>query len=170
MLPASRKLGIDFGGVIRRATSDDESEETVDGWSFRKTPPVAGAFEGIRCLVQEVFGTRIWIVSRCRSDVTRWIRVWFREKGFFAFTGVPPDHFLTCRERPHKAVLCRDLGLTDFVDNRLEVLLHMAGQVPHLYLFDPDTREMNLFSEASVSIRRIEDWRSLVGAIRASAK
>ncbi len=42
---------------------------------------------------------------------------------------------MVCRERPEKAAVCARLGITHFVDDRLDVLTPMRGTVPHLYLF-----------------------------------
>jgi hypothetical protein len=42
-----------------------------------------------------------------------------------------------CLKRPEKAVHCRELQITHFIDDRTDVLEAMLGVVPNLYLFGP---------------------------------
>jgi hypothetical protein len=51
-----------------------------------------------------------------------------------------PGRVRFCRERPDKAVIAAELGLTHFVDDRVDVLEHMVGVVTHRYLFGPQPR------------------------------
>jgi len=45
-----------------------------------------------------------------------------------------------CQERPQKAVHCRQLGITHFIDDREDVLAHLDGVVPFRLLFGPQSR------------------------------
>ncbi len=42
-----------------------------------------------------------------------------------------------CRERHEKAGHARDLGLTQFIDDKPDVHLALEGVVPHRFLFGP---------------------------------
>src|SRR6185369_12095724 len=53
---------------------------------------------------------------------------------FFDRTGIPPGHVHFVRERLDKAPVCQRLGVTHFVDDRLDVLAHLET-VEHRYLF-----------------------------------
>ena len=46
-----------------------------------------------------------------------------------------------CLKRPEKAIHCRELGITHFIDDRTDVLAAMIGVVPLLYLFGPQRGE-----------------------------
>jgi hypothetical protein len=167
-VPHERKLGLDFGGVVRQIDRTGEVEGIVDGWSFLKTPPVPVAFSSIRILKEEIFQSNIWIVSRCGSRVADLSRIWLRQRQFSESTNVPRTHFLPCEERKDKVRTCQELGITDFVDNRLEVLSYMIGIIPHLYLFQPTSEEVELFPDALPDVHRVENWPSLVRKIRSS--
>jgi len=54
---------------------------------------------------------------------------------FWTATGVAPDHLRFCLERRDKALHCHELGVTHFIDDRLDVLEHLRGSVPGLYRF-----------------------------------
>ena len=49
-----------------------------------------------------------------------------RLPAFFKDTGIAEDHLHFCRTRPDKAPICRDLGITHFVDDRLDVLGYLT--------------------------------------------
>lgn len=42
-----------------------------------------------------------------------------------------------CRERPQKAPICAELGITHFIDDRADVLEPMCGIVANRFLFGP---------------------------------
>lgn len=52
---------------------------------------------------------------------------------------MPPNH-VRCRKRPEKAQHAKQLGLTHFIDDRLDVLSHLRPIVPHLYWFGEQDR------------------------------
>ena len=83
-------------------------------------------------------GGRVWLVSKCGPRVEEKTRRWLEHHRFFELTGVAEDHLRFCRERPQKREHALDLGLTHFVDDRRDVLHHLGGAVPHLFLFTGD--------------------------------
>ncbi len=85
----------------------------------------------------EVFGGRIWLVSKCGPEVQARTERWLTHCRFFEITGMDPSHVRFCRRRADKATHCAELGITHFVDDRREVLKSLIGIVPHLYLFGP---------------------------------
>ena len=48
-------------------------------------------------------------------------------------------HVHFCNERSEKEAICRELGVTHFIDDHLEVLLYLKS-VPYRFLFAPDSR------------------------------
>ena len=93
-----------------------------------------GAFASIERLV-DLFGGRVWLVSKCGPRVAERSRRWLEHHGFWKATGVAREHLRFCRERRETAGICLELGIGRFVDDRLDVLVPMAGIVPHRFLF-----------------------------------
>lgn len=115
------RVGIDYGGVISK-----------DGRL------IAGAVEGVSALVRHFGPQHTFIVSKAgkkmateaRQEMDNWK---FREK-----TGILIDdaHDLYCKEKHHKETICKELGLTDFIDDRWSVLQHISTSVRR-YMFKP---------------------------------
>ncbi len=137
------RLGVDIGRVIigppgLHGSSDTSFLRGSDGDAMR-TPPMPDAFESIHSLT-ELFDGQVWLVSKAGPRIEARTRRWLEVRGFFRQTGVPADNLRFCRERRQKADHCRELGITDFIDDRIEVLQHLRGVTPRLYLFGPQTR------------------------------
>jgi len=62
---------------------------------------------------------------------------WFERHRFFERTGIDSRNVRFCLRRPEKAVHCRELGLTHFIDDCTDVLDAMASVVPNRFLFGP---------------------------------
>jgi hypothetical protein len=131
-------LGIDIGRVIIGPVDDDGHADTsfLSGTPDRamETPPAPGAFAAIARLA-EVFDGAVWLVSKCGPRVQAKTRRWLDHWKFWTATGVAPDHLRFCLERRDKALHCHELGVTHFIDDRLDVLTHLRGFVARLYLF-----------------------------------
>jgi hypothetical protein len=131
-------LGIDIGRVIIGPADDHGRADTsfLSGTPDRamETPPAPGAFDAIAQL-SEAFDGAVWLVSKCGPSVQAKTRRWLEHWKFWTATGVAPDHLRFCLERRDKALHCRELGITHFIDDRIDVLTHLRGLVPALYLF-----------------------------------
>jgi hypothetical protein len=132
------RIGLDIGRVIIAPVGPDGRTDTsflggTDAAAMR-TPPSEGAFEVIRELVEAHEG-RVWLVSKCGPRIQARTRDWLRFQGFYRTTGMDPSHLRFCRKRPQKQIHARQLGLTHFVDDRLDVLRHLPEVTPNLYLF-----------------------------------
>jgi hypothetical protein len=101
-----------------------------------RTPPYEGMFDVVPELVRR-FSGRVWLVSKARPRMQEKTRLWLQRHAFFERTGIAPDHLRFCFERHEKAAHCQELGLTHFVDDRLDVLDHLDGIVPQRFLFGP---------------------------------
>lgn len=130
------RLGIDIGRVI--ITPGDDSADT----SFLRgsvqdaldTPPYPGTFETIARLVSRFEG-RVWLVSKAGPRTQEKTRLWLEHHHFYQRTGVGREQLRFCRQRHEKADHCRELQLTHFIDDRIQVLKHLRYLVPNLYLF-----------------------------------
>ena len=142
-IDTTARLGIDFGRVIMGAADSDGHADTtfLSGGEARamETAAEAGAFETIRDLCRHLDGG-VWIVSKCGPRIERRTRRWLDHHCFFGRTGVPRDNLRFCRERRDKKIHCRELGITHFIDDRMDVLTHLRGLVPNLYWFGADTQ------------------------------
>ncbi|MEV1328808.1 hypothetical protein AB0J20_04430 [Micromonospora costi] len=159
-----RRLGVDIGGVIIEP-SDDDADTSFFGDHYLRTPAVVGAFDALATLCAEL--DEVHLVSKCGEDTERRTREWLAHHDFHTRTGVPADRVHFCRTRPAKAPIARRLGLTHFVDDRLEVLGYL-GTVPHRYLFHGRPAEIAAHRAQLPGVRRVGSWPELVAALRAT--
>jgi hypothetical protein len=153
-------LGIDIGGVIIDRVNDD-TDTSFFGDNYLKTTAVPGAFEAIKSLVDRRFQGHAYVVSKCGKNVERKTREWLAHHDFYRRTGLHEDDVHFCRKRHEKAPICARLGITHFVDDRLEVLSYLET-VPHKYLFRPDEAEVTRFSGYLNRVIRVQSWDETV--------
>jgi hypothetical protein len=136
MRTSESRLGIDIGRVIISRGEGSNDTSFLHGSIERalQTPPYENMFEVVPRLVAR-FGGRAWLVSKCGPRIQERTRQWLEHHRFWERTGIPPENVRFCRDRPGKAPICRELGITHFIDDRLDVLEYLRGSVPHLYLF-----------------------------------
>ena len=130
------RLGIDIGRVIIGPVVGGVADTSFLGSRLEDalhTPPAEGAFEAIAMLVPCF--EQVWLVSKCGESVQRKSVAWLEHHRFWERTGIPDGSVRFCRKRPDKAIHARELSLTHFVDDRTDVLRHLRGLVPHLFLF-----------------------------------
>jgi hypothetical protein len=72
---------------------------------------------------------------------------------------------LFCRQRHEKAAICRELGLTHFIDDRLEVLSHLLGYGSPSLPFPVASRHVDRFRRFLPHVRMINQWSELVDAL-----
>jgi predicted HAD superfamily Cof-like phosphohydrolase len=130
-----QKLGIDIGRVIINGDGPDTSFLHANDQDALSASAVPGAFESIARLVAMFGADRVWLVSKCGANVERKTRGWLIHHRFYEQTGVLEAHLRFCLKRPDKAVICEELGVTHFVDDRQDVLDAMRGKVKHRFLF-----------------------------------
>ncbi|XVV17080.1 hypothetical protein ACQP2X_22690 [Actinoplanes sp. CA-131856] len=141
---------MDIGRVIINGDTEFFSGDTA---TMLATPAVPGAFETLRSLVP-LFDD-VWLVSKCGERVQRRTRQWLDHHDFDARTGIPRDHVRFCLKRPEKAIHCAELGVTHFIDDKLDVHQALRGVVEHRYLFGPQ----RLTPPAWVT--PVKDWTEL---------
>ena len=125
------RIGVDIGRVLIAGDGPDTSFFKSDEESLR-VPAVEGAFDGVASLVGK-FAGRVWLVSKCGTKIQKRTLAWLNAHDFWKQTRLPEDHVRFCKERPQKALHARELGLTHFIDDRVDVL--EALDLPHRYLF-----------------------------------
>jgi hypothetical protein len=158
------RLGVDIGRVIIDGSSHPQGGDTAffqgDEDCMLATPEMDGAFDAIARLTQ-VFDGRVWLVSKCGERVQGRTERWLRAHRFFEYTSIADDHVRFCRARPEKRIHCVELGLTHFVDDRVDVHEAIRDVVDHQVLFGPQRRPAPSFitpaltwAVAEASIRR----------------
>lgn len=159
----AKRLGLDFGKVISGAIQNGIADTSFLGTTFdeaMKSPATEGAMEAVKVLVEE-FSREVWIISKCGPSVQNKTLGWLDHHAFFHQTGLKEENVRFCRARHEKAPICRTLGITHFVDDRLDVLEPMIGVVPNLYLFG----EQNGDFSCPTSVLHTMNWEGVVDAI-----
>jgi len=156
-------LGIDIGGVISEHRNDTRSAE-ADPEAYLRSPAVRDSCETIARLVAERFGDRVYFVSKCRWKMQLKTRLWLAEQKVYEATGIARDHVWFCLERHEKAEICKVLGVTHFVDDRLEILGSLVT-VPHKVLFRPKPHEVERYKDFLPLVTRVESWNEVPAAL-----
>ena len=153
-------LGIDIGRVIISAGGGSHDTSFIGGTAEAAlaTPPIEGAFDHIARLV-EAFSGRAWLVSKCGPRIQERTRRWLEHHRFHEWTGLHPERVVFCLERPQKAEHCERLGITHFIDDRMDVLVHLTS-VPHRFLFGPQKPGVN-----PDGAKRAETWADIAAAL-----
>lgn len=164
-MDAQPRLGVDIGRVIIAGPDDPDAADTAffgtDEQAMLSTPAVDGAFHVLRRLVER-FDGRVWLISKCGERIQRHTEQWLAHHRFFERTGVGVDHVRFTRRRAEKGVHARELAITHFVDDRLDVLEAIHDVVPHLYLFGAQTQSSPDW------VQHTPDWPSAEAAITAA--
>ena len=163
-------LGVDVGGVVIDRVADG-SDTSFFGAHPLSTPAVDGVMEALAALTADPFEGRVHLVSKAGAKTAARTRDWLDHHGFAARTGIPAENLHVVRERAAKAPVCARLGITHFVDDRVDVLTHLTT-VPHRHLFlgglgdfAPPAAD-RIPSWATVT----ETWPQTVEAVRASVR
>lgn len=136
------RLGVDIGGVIAPSASAARLERALHGEdtelddSSGLSAPVPGALDALSGFAVR-FGRHRYLVSKAGAYMETRTKTWLKNIDFYERTGIPKKNVHFCRERADKAQICERLGLTHFVDDRLEVLGYLRGIVATRILFAP---------------------------------
>lgn len=152
------KLGIDIGNVLIAPSARDASKADTSflGGSIQDavlTPPYLGMFQVVPELVRQ-FSGEVWLISKAGPRVQEKTRAWLAHHQFFERTGIKPDRLRFCLERADKALHCAELGISYFIDDRLDVLAHLEASVPTRVLFGPQ----RVGTVVPKQIRHCLDW------------
>jgi hypothetical protein len=149
-LLGSIRFGFDVGGVLIPieaspfASSHTRDAEDTLIMDYSKTLPAPGALEAVAKLVATLGADRVFAVSRASAATARKTVAWMQHWRFFAATGFRADNIRFCAGRADKAPICDALGITHYVDDRLEVLhwLSFTKSVKDFLLFQPTEHEI----------------------------
>jgi hypothetical protein len=113
-----------------------------------EAPPVAGALEYLPLLNAEIY-----IISARRSGNIRYAQDWLLQHG--VYNAVPADHIFFCGSGAEKSGICRRLGVSLYLDDRLNVLELLPDETKKI-LFDPDGIAGRLQPPEVVKV--VNDW------------
>jgi hypothetical protein len=158
------RLGVDIGRVIIGGGSGPGGSDTQffsgDTARMLATPAVPGAFATLARLVPRF--EEVWLVSKCGERVQRHTRQWLDHHDFAGRTGIGRGNVRFCLRRPDKAIHCADLGITHFIDDKVDVHQALRDVVPHRYLFGPQR------SRPPAWVQHTETWAAVESAITRS--
>ena len=86
-------------------------------------------------------------------------------RSFTGTDGVPLTNVHFVRKRHDKHAVCERLGITYFVDDRLDVHRHLTT-VDHRYLFTGGLGSENAPTDIPDGVIAVDSWSELVGILR----
>lgn len=155
-------LGLDVGGVLVDRVAE-RTDTSFFGDVPMDTPAVSGALESIPVLL-ELFEWRVHIVSKAGPKIAALTRQWLAVHGVTGGAGIPLGNVHFVRKRPEKHPICERLGVTHFVDDRVDVLGHLAT-VDHRYLFTGGLGNHDPPTQVPGWATVVDSWPRLVGLI-----
>ncbi|MEK7635242.1 MAG: hypothetical protein AAB446_02325 [Patescibacteria group bacterium] len=157
-------LGVDIGNVIINNRLNDPEVTKVDETVYASFPPTGGVFDALKAL-NDYFQGEVYLISKCTEWAQEQILLWLQAHDFYTKTGIKQENIYFVRQRNEKDGVCQKLGITHFVDDRLEVLGYMIESTPNLFLFQPDPKEIEEFKQFLPKVTRVESWSEVVGKI-----
>ena len=99
-------------------------------------------------------------MSKCGQKTEAKTLEWLAHNRFYEVAHIVQGNIRFCRERYEKAGICKELGITHFVDDRLEVLGYLTS-VEKLFLFQPQEKEVQRFTQHLSRVQRVESWQEM---------
>lgn len=160
------KFGIDIGGVIIDREKNDNTDTSLFGPNYLNALALPDVMESISTINRDIFPNETYIISKCGANIERKSREWLKHNGFYEKTGMAEDKVHFCRERRDKAPIAQKLGLTHFIDDKLEVLGYMKDIVPHRLLFNPSLSEMMRAGPLCGPVVPLFNWKAVISCLR----
>jgi hypothetical protein len=156
------KIGIDIGGVIIDRARNDNTDTSLFGPNYLNALAVPNALKAIAEINEYLFPNETYIISKCGANIERKSREWLKAQGFYGTTGMSEDKVYFCRARADKTPIAQKLGLTHFIDDRLEVLGYMKNVVPNRILFNPSLSEMEAAGPRAGAVMPVFSWADVL--------
>lgn len=164
LMETKKALGVDIGNVIINNRLNDPEVNKVDETVYAAFPPSEYVFDSLKTL-NDYFNGEVYLLSKCTEWAQEQILLWLKAHDFYTKTGVKEENVLFVRQRHEKDGVCRKLGITHFIDDRLEVLSHMVESTPNLILFQPNDAEVREFEQFLPKVSVANDWTEVVEKI-----
>jgi hypothetical protein len=150
-------LGVDIGGVII-----NQSDPYFFTDNYLLASAIPNAFNALERLTKKRFDGDVFLISKCGERTRRRNLHWLEHHDFYSYTGIDKNHVHFCNERYEKSVLCKELNITHFIDDNLEVLSYILTPCT-LYWFQQtnDVARKSLFSN---HITTVNSWAEILMA------
>lgn len=164
---------VDLGNVIIAHWLSNITPENFHEIDYNSIPEVPGVFDGLKRLNGK-FNGNVTVVYKATDVATEKILAWLAHRRFTERTGISFER--VCRTRnsrdktPHLDQSSEThYGTTVVVDDRLEVMSHFVGKVPHLFLFRPQQQEIEQYryTGALDHVRVVETWKEIMDTLGA---
>lgn len=149
-------LAVDIGGPMLNAKGGSTPAQ------YAAAPPTLGGFAALRLLKDRRFGERIHLISQCNEEIQAVKLDWMARHEFLAATGMSLDRIHFVREPAGKAEVCRQYGVTHFVEDRPLIMSFVLDDVANLFLFRPDSAEAAKYPDVLKRARIADGWESLL--------
>lgn len=134
-------LGVDFGNTIAR-----------------NYEPMPDSLRVIRRLAYQVFGGRVFVVSKVNREQERKVREALHDHNILEAIGITLDRVIFCANRADKAQICREKDITHMIDDRPEVMVGMPVTVRTLVLMAPDFVDLARFAPQLRPVTIVRNW------------
>jgi hypothetical protein len=141
------KIGIDIVGVIMKRSPLSDLLRIYNGdiplQLCKGIPETYGIVKAVNGIVNRFRQENVFIVSSADGLLRNTILYWLEKNNILKRTGACTKNLIFCKERKEKAIVCAQRGITQFIDDRREVLHHIHESDPSikLILFNPDEKE-----------------------------
>jgi hypothetical protein len=158
-------IGVDLGNVIIDHKNFGTTENYVLTQDYNLIPPVTNALEALRKLNESRFMDRVFIIYNASEIIDSKIFGWLNYNDFFRQTGIDKGHVLRSNTGRKKNLFCKNMQLTHFVDDRLEVLNCLMGLVPNLYLLNGQWEEIKKHGGVVHHVNFTSCWNEIADLI-----
>lgn len=150
-------IGIDVGNVISAGGNEIFTPD------FLKSKFMPDAIECISWL-SNIFGPEnMFIVSKCGEAMQIKTMKWLIHNEFFRESYVLPENVHFCLKRDQKAGICRKLGITYFIDDRIDIVEHVAQNynpaMKAVFHFKPGDERIKY---SAGNIIRVKSWLDVI--------
>jgi hypothetical protein len=146
-------IGMDVHGVIMDKFDKSKSVE-----EYLTTVPLKHATTVIKNIIDLYGPENTFIISKCPMYAEDEIIKWLDNQNFFTEIGFIRSNVYFCRERTDKAPVAKQLRLTHFIDDRVDVLNAMKDVVSNRILF---TGGGNHEESDDKTITELDNWDSV---------
>lgn len=150
------KIGLDCGGVLGPLASDTAEKDDLG-----LAPPFAGAVDGVKAIVKKHGQENVYVVSRAGWKMRKKTMAWMKRHGIVGEGAILEANVHYCFERAEKQQVCEKLGIEFMVDDRLEILHQLRGQVQHLIAFNQKPEYVAEYPDCRSWSILVDDWLDL---------
>lgn len=155
-------LGVDLGNVIIDHMGFGTTPEFFRSGDYNLIPAVPGAINALQVLNHNRFQDRVFVIYNATDVADQKILHWLKSHDFFSRTGISPGKVRRTEHGRNKSSVCKLCHVTHFIDDRLEVLVHLLGSVDYLFLLRPQSQEVAQHEDFLSQVVSHESWDQLL--------